>query len=96
MSGWPFLYPGSLFRTTKQPKSCVLVGYSNPDGTSLPNHVCYLFPMVALAGYPKQDPKLLVQLEPGWMPALSRGLYLLDGTLQPDHNGGLLPGMAAD
>jgi hypothetical protein len=67
--------PGIFLAPGKEPRSCALVGYSNPDGTSLPNHLCYLFPAVALAGHSENEPKLLVQLEPGWMPALSRGLY---------------------
>ena len=73
-----FMTPG------QQPRSCALVGYSNPDGTSLPNHLCYLFPVAALAGNSDDDPKLLVQLEPGWMPTLSRGLYCDDGKIMID------------
>jgi hypothetical protein len=73
-----FLSPG------QQNRSCVLIGYSNPDGTSLLNHLCYMFPAVALAGYSPREAKLVVQLSPGSMPALSRGLYWDEGSLKID------------
>ena len=74
-----------IFRAPgNEPRSCVLVGFSNPDGTSLPNYLCYLFPAVALAGHAVTGTKLVVQLEPCWMPALSRGLYWDEGNLKID------------
>lgn len=76
--------PGIFMAPGQQPRSCALAGYSNPDGTSLRNHLCYLFRAVALAGNSDGDPKLLVQLEPGWMPALSRGLYCDAGKIMVD------------
>ena len=39
--------PGIFLAPGEQPRSCALVGYSNPDGTALPNHLVYLFPAVA-------------------------------------------------
>jgi hypothetical protein len=85
---WMVLPVQGIFRDPEgERRSCVLIGYSNPDGSTVPNHICYMFSAVALAGHPSSDPEIIVQLDPGWMPSLSRGLYLEEGLVKTDFVG---------
>jgi hypothetical protein len=80
-SGLVWLFRKSIFHPKENPRTYVIVGFSNPDITKLENHLCFLLPAVALAGCTDTDAKLLVRFSPWSTLPLSRGLYW--------HNGGL-------
>jgi hypothetical protein len=61
----------------------VIVGYSNPQ-SRLPNHLCFILPLVTLGGCPEASPELLVRFSPWSTKPLSKGLYLDDGRLSYD------------
>jgi hypothetical protein len=56
--------PGIFLLRDGEPRSYVLVGYSNPEASGLPNFLCFMLPLVALGGYMGTEPLLIVSLSP--------------------------------
>ncbi len=67
-----------------EPRSYVLVGYSNPGASGLPNFLCFMLPLVALGGCTKTEPLLIVSLSSRSMLPLTKGLYFESGDLKYD------------
>lgn len=84
INGWRFLCQGSLWLPNSSLDRARWLVTPIRTAPHFQTIFCYLFPAVALAGDSKSDPKLIVQLAPGWMPSLSRGLYCDDGEIKTD------------
>ena len=76
--------PGIFLLRGGEPRSYVLVGYSNPEPSGLPNFLCFMLPLVALGGCVGAAPELIVSLSPRSMVQLASGLYFEDGALKYD------------
>jgi hypothetical protein len=83
---WMSLIVPDVFLSVEgEPRSYVIVGYSNPDITRLQNHLCYLLPLAALAGSGAPNPDRLVRFSPWSTLPLSKGFYWdEDGNLKYD------------
>jgi hypothetical protein len=62
----------------------LLVGYSNPKTTALPNHLVYGLPIASYRPDPESDSDLRICCERATAIPLSRGLYWLDHELRYD------------
>jgi hypothetical protein len=76
--------PGILRLRDGESRSNVLVGYTNPDPSGLPNYLSFILPLVALGGGSGPDRELIVSLSPRTMTPVSKGLYFEDGNLKYD------------
>jgi hypothetical protein len=82
---WMSLIVPDVFLSSEgEPRSYVIVGFSNPD-MGLPNDLCFLLPLVRLGGSREPNPDLLVRFSPRSTVPLTQGLYWEeDGTLKYD------------
>jgi hypothetical protein len=62
----------------------LLVGYSNPKSTGLPNHLIYAIPLYHFRPDPDADTDLRACIDPQTAIPLLRGLYWKNGDLQYD------------
>ena len=76
--------PGIFQSSDQEPRSYVLVGYSNPGGPSLLNALCFILPLVALGGNAGSQPELVVSFSSRSIRPLTRGLYIDDGVMMYD------------
>ena len=82
---WMSLIVPDVFLSSEgEPRSYVIIGRSISDPCMLSNHLCFLLPVVALAGCTDSDAELLVRFSPWSTVPLSRGLYWHDGRLSYD------------
>jgi hypothetical protein len=76
--------PGAIFSSDGEPRSYVIIGYSNP-AMGLPNDLCFLLPLVKLGGSRESNSDLLVRFSPRSTVPLTHGLYWEeDGNLKCD------------
>jgi hypothetical protein len=82
---WMSLVVPDVFLSVEgEPRSYVIIGRSIWDPSMLSSHLCFLLPLVALAGCRDNDAELLVRFSPWSTVPLSRGLYWHDGRLSYD------------
>jgi hypothetical protein len=83
---WMSLIVPDVFLSSEgEPRSYVIIGYSNPDTTKLQNHLLFLLPLAALAGSREPNPDWLVRFSPWSTIPLSKALYWEeDGNLKYD------------
>jgi hypothetical protein len=82
---WGVVPVPGIFRTSDgEPRSYVLVGYSNPGAPSLLNALFFILPMVALGGNSGSQPELIVSFSSLSIKPMTKGLYIEDGEVMYD------------
>jgi hypothetical protein len=75
---------GIFVSTEGEVNRYVLVGYSNPKTTGLPNHLIFAVPLHVYRADPEADTDLHVCFDPETAIPLLQGLYWKDGDLRYD------------
>jgi len=73
-----------LVSSCGEQETYVLIGYSNPDPTKLPNHLFCLVPSTILRSSRSVETDVLVEISSLSMTPLANGLYFEDGLLLYD------------
>ena len=74
---------GAFVSHEGQVKRYIIVGYSNPDPSELPNHLGFCLPLVH-RGAPGVEPSLLACFDPESVVPVSNGLYWEEDELKYD------------
>lgn len=75
---------GIYVSTENRSRLYLIVCYSNPDPTGLPNHLCFCLPLIVDRSDPASGLKLLACFAPESIVPLSKGLYWEDDELKHD------------